>query len=247
MAPSRKRVLTSLLAVGEFQVTVVRKAIRRMNLRVCAPDGHLRVAAPLGTPDEAVRRLVLDNLAWVQRHQERLKGVEAPVAPELENGQMVWFLGRPYQLQLFEHLGAPSVALRGLTLEMLLRPGASLARRRALLRDWYRQQLETLVPPLLAQWQATLGVRLKDWGLKTMRTRWGSCGPEIRRIWLNLDLARKPLPCLEYVIVHELNHLRHRNHDARFSAAMDEALPDWRDRKALLNSALEPGGPTKGN
>ncbi len=229
---------TRQLDVEGLQVTVIRKAIKRMNLRVCAPDGWLRVAAPLSTPDEAVRALVLGNLEWIKRHQVRVQGLHAQADPTMESGEPVWFLGQRYQLQVVEHLGPPSAALRGQTLELLLRPGASTARRQALLNAWYKDQLLTLVPPLLEKWQALLGVQLADWGIRNMRTRWGTCGPDIRRMWLNLELARKPLRCLEYVVVHELTHLRHRRHDARFTNAMDRALPHWRDLKAELNSAL---------
>jgi predicted metal-dependent hydrolase len=229
---------TTQLEVQGLQVTVVRKAIKRMNLRVCAPDGWVRVAAPLRTKDEAVRALVLGNLEWISKHQERVRGLHAQVDSNLETGEELWFQGQRYRLQVVEHLGPPSVALRGQTLELLLRPGASTARRRTLMNTWYRDQLLAQVRPLLDKWQPLLEVHLAEWGVKRMRTRWGSCSPELRRMWLNLELARKPLRCLEYVVVHELTHLHHRNHDAHFYAAMDRALPHWRDLKAELNSAL---------
>lgn len=68
-----------------------------------------------------------------------------------------------------------------------------------------------------------------------MKTRWGSCNTQAKRIWLSVELAKKSPKCLEYVLVHELVHLFERNHNARFKAYMDAFLPDWRDRRALLN------------
>src|SRR5438046_5868384 len=91
--------------------------------------------------------------------------------------------------------------------------------------------------PLLQKWQKALGVELADCGIKRMKTKWGSCNPESRRIWLNLELAKKSAQCLEYIVVHELVHLIERRHNDRFTSIMDEYLPHWRLLRAELNAA----------
>ena len=103
--------------------------------------------------------------------------------------------------------------------------------------NWYREGLKTLIPPLLERWQPILGVQVADWGVKKMKTKWGTCSIEARRIWVNLELAKKPEPCLEYIVVHELMHLLERHHTERFTALMDRHLPDWRVRREVLNGA----------
>ncbi len=105
----------------------------------------------------------------------------------------------------------------------------------ALLYRNYRDQLRALVPPLLDRWQPVIGVSITAWGLRRMKTRWGSCNTRARRIWLNTELARHPPACLEYVLVHELVHLLERGHNSRFYAHLDRFLPAWRDSRAHLN------------
>ena len=131
-----------------------------------------------------------------------------------------------------------SVTLRGVaSMDLFVRPGANVERREAVLLDWHRASLRSVITDLLAHWQPNLGVQATHWGIKKMKTKWGSCNVSARRIWLNLELAKKPVQCLEYIVVHELVHLLERNHTERFTALMDRHLPDWRTRREVLNSS----------
>ena len=123
------------------------------------------------------------------------------------------------------------------TLELLVRPGTDAGQRNRILHQWYRQQLKELIPPLIEKWQAVLGVAVAEWGVKKMKTRWGTCNIEARRIWLNLELAKKPAKCLEYIVAHELVHLIERNHNDRFVSILERHLPHWRMSRKELNSA----------
>jgi predicted metal-dependent hydrolase len=137
-----------------------------------------------------------------------------------------------------ETAGFGRVELRGHhTLVLHARPAATVEDRDRLLQRWYRDRLRERVPPLLAKWQERLGVAAHQWGIKKMKTKWGTCNAKARRIWLNLELIKKPSACLEYVLVHELVHLLARNHDERFLGLMDRHLPTWRRRRAELNAA----------
>ena len=89
-------------------------------------------------------------------------------------------------------------------------------------RNLKSRVVPTVMPPLLDRWQRALGVEAASCGIKRMKTRWGTCNPAARRIWLNLELAKQPEPCIEYLVVHELVHLRERTHGPRFVALMDE-------------------------
>lgn len=105
----------------------------------------------------------------------------------------------------------------------------------------HRRALQQAIPPLLARWEAALGVKAAAWGVKRMRSRWGSCNPQARRIWLSLELARHPAPCLDYVVLHEVAHLVEPGHGTRFKAILERHMPDWKARRALLR--LHPGDP----
>ena len=128
------------------------------------------------------------------------------------------------------------VAVRGISsLDLFVRPGTRPEQRQALLLHWHREQLKELIPPLVAKWQAILGVEVAAWGIRKMKTRWGSCNTGARRAWFNLELAKKPVQCLKYIVAHELTHLLERHHNDRFIALMDTHLPQWRQAREMLN------------
>lgn len=157
------------------------------------------------------------------------------------NGESHYFLGKRYRLRVHEHEheAASKVAIRGIAiLDLFVRAGADTDQREKVLSRWYREQLKALVPPLMKKWQLLTGVQASEWGIKKMKTKWGSCNTNTGRIWLNLELAKKPVQCLEYIVVHELVHLLERNHTERFSSLMDGFLPDWRARRNQLNSGI---------
>lgn len=112
---------------------------------------------------------------------------------------------------------------------------ATKEKREAVLFQWYRQQLKQEIPVLIAKWEPVVGVSISSWGIKKMRTKWGSCNISAKRIWLNVELAKKPSHCLEYIVVHEMVHLLERHHNARFIGFMDQFLPQWRSYREELN------------
>jgi predicted metal-dependent hydrolase len=155
------------------------------------------------------------------------------------SGESHYFLGRRYRLRVTERNGPNRVALNGASeLMMQVRPGTDQDKREQLLNGWYRWHMKELVPGLIAKWQPVIAVQVADWGIKKMKTRWGSCSTRDRRVWLNLELAKKPLHCIEYVLVHEMVHLLERRHSDRFKACMDTFLPQWRLYREELNRAL---------
>jgi predicted metal-dependent hydrolase len=154
------------------------------------------------------------------------------------SGESHYFLGKRYRLRVIKHDGTASVVVRNKsTIELRVRPATSAEQRERVLQRWYRQQLKELIPPLLEKWQAAMGVKVADWRIKKMKTKWGACSAGAGRIWLNLELAKKPVQCLEYLIVHELAHLIERHHNDRFLSLMDQHLPNWRQYRAALNAA----------
>jgi predicted metal-dependent hydrolase len=158
---------------------------------------------------------------------------------EMVNGESHYFLGKRYRLRVYEVVAPARVAVRGIaSLDLFVRPGASSVQREQVLLRWCREQLKALIPPLLAKWQPILGVQARNWGVKKMKTKWGSCNPAAQRLWFNLELVKKPTPCLEYIVVHELVHLLERNHTERFTALMDGFMPNWRVCRQTLNSGV---------
>ncbi|HOX11722.1 MAG TPA: SprT family zinc-dependent metalloprotease [Spirochaetia bacterium] len=222
------------ILVEDLEVTLRRRPVRTLRVVIRPPDGRVLASAPLLMPETAIRAFLSEKLPWIRRHRGAVRARERP-SSDLESGDTVSWLGRAYRLSVRERGRGIGARLAGPdTLELFVPPGAGPEGRRAILDGWYRERLKELIPPLGAKWETALGVRAAEWGIKRMKTRWGTCNIRARRVWLNLELATRPPECLEYVIAHELAHLIERNHNARFHAILDRVLPDWRERREDL-------------
>jgi predicted metal-dependent hydrolase len=228
------------LQIGDWQVEVVYKRVRYLRLSVRRPNGDLRVAAPLRTSEASIRELVLQKQAWIRKHQAAF--IARPPAPPLAyvSGETHYYQGRAYRLCVQEHGGRARVILAEDELRLLVPLGSTAAQRQQVLARWYRAQLAAQLPQLLAKWEPVVGAKATDWGIKQMKTRWGTCSIRARRIWLSLELGKWPVYCLEYVVVHELVHLHERLHNARFWGLLAQAMPDWQGpHQALRHGRLE--------
>ncbi len=235
MTTERHRASSSITVSG-LRVQIERKDIKNLHLGVYPPNGRVRVAAPLVVTDDAVRLAVISKLGWIRRQQAKFLEQPRQSARDMVNGESHYFLGRRYRLRVHERHGKQYVALRGVaSLDLFVNPGRNTEQREAVLLRWYRQQLTELIPPMVARWEATLGVQSSAWGIKRMKTKWGSCNPVSKRLWFNLELAKKPVQCLEYIVAHELAHLLERNHTERFKALLDQHVPNWQQTRELLN------------
>ncbi len=226
------------LVISGLRVSVVRKRIKNLHLGVYPPDGRVRVAVPLTVSDEAVRIAVIGKLRWIRRQQAAFEGQARQSRREMLAGESHYYLGRRYRLAVSTTQGKSAVTIRNRnTLELRGSPSMTPEQRERVLAHWYRERLRALATPVIERWQGILGVTVEEWGIKKMKTKWGSCNANARRIWLNLELVKKPPECLEYLIVHELTHLLVRHHDDRFHALMDKHLPRWQAIRKILNAA----------
>lgn len=228
------------ITVSGLEVQIDRKAIKNLHLGVYPPDGHVRIAAPPAISDAALRVAVIERLSWIKRHRAAFARQPREAEREMVTGESHYYRGRRYRLDVVEAYGRPAVELRGRRIVLHVDPAWDADQRGRLLQRWYRAHLREAASPLIETWAAKLGVSVRGWGIKKMKTKWGSCNATARRIWINLELAKKPPACLEYVVVHELAHLVARHHDARFLNLMDRYLPNWPHHRAQLNASLLP-------
>lgn len=223
------------MIVSGISVQVVRKPIKNLHLSVYPPDGRVRVAVPLQMTDDNIRLAVISRLSWIKKHQARFQAQPRQSEREMVTGESHYVFGKRYRLEVIERRGCHEVAIKNnSTLQLFVNSGTSTQNRGLVLNEWYRDQLKAQIPDLLNHWQSAIGKQAADWGIKKMKTRWGSCNIAQRRIWLNLELAKKPVECLEYVLVHELVHLLERHHNDRFHAYMDKYLPQWQRCRDIL-------------
>ncbi|MET4694493.1 M48 family metallopeptidase [Endozoicomonas lisbonensis] len=233
---SQENAEENLMVVRNIPVEVVRKDIKNLHLAVYPPDGRVRIAVPEHISDENIRLAVISRLAWIRKQQAAFAAQPRQSPREMVAGESHYFMGRRYRLEVLEQHGPHSLKLKNNRwMQLTVAPGTSQANREKVLTEWYREQLKQQIPPLLQKWQSVIGVEVTDWHIRKMKTRWGSCNISAARILINLELVKKPVECLEYILVHELVHLLERHHNDRFKAYMDRFLPQWRRSRDLLN------------
>ena len=224
--------------VEGINVQVIRKAVKNLNLGIYPPHGEVRISVPHHVSDEHVREVVLARLDWIREKQQYYQQFVPGPKLTFVSGEQHPVFGHQHQLDVIQRQGKHVVERQyPCQLKMYVRPGTSLEKKAKLLDEWYRQELKQLLPALIARWEPVIGRKVTEFGIKKMKTRWGTCNIREQRIWLNLELAKHPLACVEYVLVHEMVHLLERNHNRRFHRLMDDFLPDWRHSKAKLNQA----------
>jgi len=226
---------THRITVGVFEVDVVRKAIKNMHVAVYPPTGRVRVSVPLVVSDEAVRLAVMTKAPWIKRQQAKFKRQDRQSRREYISGESHFVFGKRYRLNVVYDKGPGRIIIRNKSyIDLHVPEGTNTVKRDRIFREWYRKQLKALIPSLIEKWEGLINVDVADWGVKKMKTKWGSCNTEAHRIWLNLELAKKPELCLEYIIVHEMVHLLEKHHNDRFKALMDGFMPHWKQAKAVL-------------
>jgi len=223
--------------LGDIAVDLVRKDIKNVHLSVYPPAGKVRIAAPERMSLETIRVFAISKLAWIRQQQRKLQEQERETPREYLDRESHYVWGKRYLLKIVEADAAPSVEIKHSRLILRVRPGTAELKKRAIVEDWYRGQLKRAVPPLIAKWEPRLGVKVARVFVQRMKTKWGNCNHRERSIRLNSELAKKPRECLEYIVVHEIIHLRERHHNDNFFALMNEYLPQWRSRRSELNAA----------
>jgi hypothetical protein len=227
---------TEQLHIANLDIDVIRKDIKNMHLAVYPPTGRIRLAAPSRTDDEVIRLFAISKLAWIKRHIKNFKSQARETPRDFISGESHYFQGRRYLINVIEHDGRNKVEIKNhKEINLFVKTGSSKAEKAKVFKEWYRKELKAQIPEIMEKWEKVMGVKAQAWGVKHMRTKWGTCNTIEKRIWINLELAKKPKNCLEYIIVHELVHLLERSHNDRFIALMNKFMPKWRAHRDELN------------
>lgn len=221
---------------SQISIDVVRKNIKNMHLAVYPPTGRVRIAAPLRIDDEAVRLFAISKIGWIRKHQRNFVAQDRQPPRQYKQRESHYFQGKRYLLRIIELDAPPKVVIKTKTyIDLYVRPNTTTEQRQSILNKWYRTELKKLIQPIIKKWQSQIGITVGNWQVKQMKTKWGTCNIEKKRIWINLELAKKPIHCLEYIVVHEMIHLLERHHNERFLALMEKYMPQWRFNKEELN------------
>jgi predicted metal-dependent hydrolase len=221
--------------LGDIKIEVELKNIKNIHLSVYPPNGKVRIAAPERMSLDTIRIYAISKLVWIKKQQVKLRGAEREPRRDYVTKENQYFLGKRYLLTVVIDNSKPLVYIKHNRLVLQVRPKTNRAKRKEIIESWYRDQLKELVPKLINQHQKVMNVMVDEFAVRKMKTKWGTCNREAGRIWFNLELAKKPIECIEYIVVHEMVHFLERAHNSRFVAYMDKYLPDWKSRKQLLN------------
>lgn len=225
------------LTISNLTIDIVRKDIKNMHLAVYPPNGRIRLSAPEKTDSEMMRLFAISKIGWIRKHIKNFAAQPRETPREFISGESHYFQGKRYLLKIVEYKGSHKVEIKGTkNIVLCIKPNTSTETKGKLLKEWHREQMKIQVPEIITKWEKIIGVQSNDCVIKQMKTKWGSCNIEAKRIWLNLELSKKPIVCLEYIIVHELVHLLERNHNDKFVAYMNQFMPKWRLHRDELNA-----------
>ena len=229
---------TEISQIGGIDVEILRKKIKNLHIGCYPPEGRVRVAAPLHVSSDAIRIAVLSRLSWIRRKQAQFQRQERQTPRRYVSGETHFLFGRPLRLEVevWEKM-VHRISRSGNDRLRLMVPVESTPDQLGRWLDaWLKAELRKFAAPRMSLWSDRLGVMPAKWGIRPMKTKWGSCNPEKAIIWLNSELVKKPERMIDYVIVHELAHLVSPVHDDRFTAILDQYLPRWRQVRQELNS-----------
>lgn len=224
-----------IIEIDGIPIELLKKPIKNVHLRIYPPDGTVRVSVPLIYNEQLIRQQLYEKRVWIQRQRQRIqKQCSIKEEPILQTGTLIPFKGTDYHLIIEEHHGSPHIKINNQWIHCYVPPHSSATQIKAALEHWYKKEMALLIPTLIEHWEQIIPVKVAQWGIRAMKTRWGSCNTRTHRISLNLSLIKKPLICLEYVLVHELVHLMEASHNRRFYALMTQFMPQWQDYKSIL-------------
>jgi predicted metal-dependent hydrolase len=223
------------ITLGEIEIDVIQKDIKNVHLSVHPPIGRVTISAPLHLNLDTIRIYSISKLGWIKRQQAKLRKQKRESPRLFINLESHYFEGKRYMLKIVPTTAKHQVVLKARSIEMHVHPDTSIENRQKLMDEFYRTHLKAISATLIKKWQSSLKVEVKAFGIKRMSTKWGTCNEKASRIWLNLELAKKPVEYLEYVVLHEMIHLKERKHNERFLAYLDKHMPNWRHLKEELN------------
>ncbi|STY30766.1 zinc metalloprotease [Legionella wadsworthii] len=227
-----------IIELDGIPIEISRKKIKNINLRIYPPNGLVKVSVPLRFSENQLKESLQSKMAWINKQRARILNYHVVEECTYTTGSTVLYQGKKYLLIIEEHHGPSQISIQDELMFCYTQPYSDPCQIQSIFERWCKQQMQKLLPQLIRHWESIVGVKVVEWGIKKMKTRWGSCNTKASRIWLNLNLMKKPPICLEYVLVHELIHLLEPSHNQRFYRLMDQFMPQWREYEYQLEERV---------
>ena len=223
------------IELGDIYVDIIFKDIKNVHLSVNPPKGRVRISAPLRMDMDLIRNFAITKIHWINKQRIKFNKQKRETPREYVTRESHYFFGKRYLLKVIEQAAPPKIVLKHSTIELYIRDKNDIRQKQTALQEWYRQQLKIIAQKYILEFGKKIGVTLNGFGVKKMKTRWGTCNQNSKMILINLDLAKKPAECIEYVVIHELIHLTERKHNENFIRLLTKFCPKWRKIKEELN------------
>ena len=217
------------MIIENIAVTVEKKNIKHMYLRILPPNGEVKVTAPLFVSDEDIISFVKSKKDWILKKQKYILENDIKSPLKYANGERHPLWDEEYLLQLISNDTVKQAFVKDDTIYLPVPKRSTIEKRKSILDEFYRQELKMAIPPVLDKCTKIVGRTPSSVSVRKMKN-WGNCKKD-GRITLNLNLAKKDKEFLEYVMIHELCHLIEFNHGKNFKKLMDEFCPNWRKIK----------------
>lgn len=221
--------------IGGIDVEVTKKKnLKNLYIKIVPPEGDVRVTAPIICPDEEIRNFVLKKMPQISKVKERFKNQPRQTKRQYVSGESHYLWGKPYRLEVIYGNKKAEVEKGPNKIILKVPDGTDLKKRESILIEWYRAELKKVLETISKKCEKNTGLKANEYRVKNMKTKWGTCNIDKKRIWINLQLVKKPMVCLEYVLIHELVHLLERNHTNRFHDLVGKFYPNWKEARKLL-------------
>lgn len=228
------------IVISGIPIEVQKKNIKNMHLQVKPPDGHVVISAPLSVDDKAIEAYARTQLGFIKRSNTQFQDQLRASKRQYISGETMYIWGKQFYLVFKVNNQKNGFEIQNKNIVLSMSAKSTVKQREAYVREKHRELLKEEIEKRLPKWEEQTGFYCESWQTKYMATKWGSFSRDKRKLWFNVQLAQKPMGCLDYIILHELTHLITEKHDSTFIAHMDKYMPNWRDiRKELNDSRLD--------
>lgn len=227
--------MTETIKLNDIEVRVTFKNIKNIHLSVMPPNGEVVISAPERMDIETIRIYCISRLRWIKEQRKPFLEQEREAQRDFIYNERQFLFGKKFKLDVIEAYSDVSYVIKHSRIEIYVKANASYEDRKSAMENCYRTELMNLLNDLVKKWQRIIGVEVSEFKIKRMSTKWGSCNQKDKRLWFSLELAKKPIECIEYVVAHEMIHLIERNHNHRFFELLDKHFPRWGQYKDELN------------
>jgi hypothetical protein len=225
----------NLLKISDLEIKLTRKKIKNLHLKIQPPTAEIKVSAPLKMNLKIIEDFLIKKLQWIKQAQQKIRELKIQAPKRYLSGEKHYFFGQKYQLEVIAD-NKNFLLKKENILEIHSRKNSTIMQRKKILEEWYRQEINKIAPLFILKMEEKMQVKVLQMRIKKMKTRWGTCNIKAKRIWLSLELAKKPIECLQFIIIHEMTHLLERKHSKKFFNLMDQFMPNWRDWDQILKN-----------